>query len=878
MGSEKLQTTVPEDPLPPETADEAASVWTASSIADDPPNPRDEAGFTPGAVLAGRYRVVALLGRGGMGEVYRADDIKLGQPVALKFVRGHLSPELRERLYSEVRLGRQVSHPSVCRLYDVVEVEGQTVLAMEYVDGEDLASLLGRIGRLPADKALDITRDLCAGLVAMHDKGILHRDLKPGNVMIDGRGHARLTDFGVAMAMTAPGESSIAGTPAYMAPEQLAGGRLTPQADLYAFGLIAYEAITGRRFFQARTLSELRAQHQEVKAPRLTGLAREADPRLERVIAQCLEENPEGRPSSARAILAQLPSSDPLEAAVAAGETPSPEVVAAASRVGDLSPAAAWASLLAVLLGLVGLAWVFERAEIYRDTMLPRPPAVLAVRAQEILDARGLRASADEASAFEWDRAHFAWVARHDPSHDRWARLARAPLLPLSFFYRRSPTRLVAVHRDGMVRRDDPPLDQPGMSEVVLDPRGRLRTFLVVPPAREPAQAWPEPDWQPFFRDAGLDPASFRAVTPEWTSPVDSDRKAAWEGSYPGEPAVPVRIEAAAYHGSVVWFAVLPPWAAEARAFTPATIVTPVGLISVLVMAVAMPVGGVLVARRNLRLGRGDRKGAFRVALFVFVVYATAGLLRADHVASFGSELWLLIKIFAYPCFWSAQIWLLYVALEPYARRRWPHMLISWKRLLSGDGRDPLVGRDVLLGVVSGVALLVTFIGALVFPTWLGHAPISPGPFLDASVLSSVRQVAYRAFVNLFSAVLFGMVFLFVLTLLRMLVRNPWVAAAIWCALLSAPQAGDDPLAGWIGGFVRALLMLAVLLRGGLLALVTALYVMFGLMEVPATLNVTSWYAAYSFPVAAVVVALAAYGFHTSLAGKPLFGRALLDD
>ena len=114
-------------------------------------------------MLAGRYRVVALLGSGGMGEVYRADDIKLGQPVALKFLRGALSPELLERLYAEVRIGRQVSHPNVCRLYDVVEVEGHTFLAMEYVDGEDLASLLARIGRLPPDKALDIARDLCAG-------------------------------------------------------------------------------------------------------------------------------------------------------------------------------------------------------------------------------------------------------------------------------------------------------------------------------------------------------------------------------------------------------------------------------------------------------------------------------------------------------------------------------------------------------------------------------------------------------------------------------------------------------------------------------------------------------------------------------------------
>src|SRR5262245_23122391 len=159
-------------------------------------------GFTPGVVLAERYRIIGLLGRGGMGEVYRADDLKLGQPVALKFLPRLLStdPARLERFYAEVRIARQVSHPNVCRVYDVGEVEGQHYLSMEFVDGEDLASLLKRIGRLPADKALEIARELCAGLAAAHDKGVLHRDLKPSNIMIDGRGRARITDFGLAVA------------------------------------------------------------------------------------------------------------------------------------------------------------------------------------------------------------------------------------------------------------------------------------------------------------------------------------------------------------------------------------------------------------------------------------------------------------------------------------------------------------------------------------------------------------------------------------------------------------------------------------------------------------------------------------------------------
>src|SRR2546429_7569187 len=160
----------------------------------------DGSRWAPGALLAGRYRIVAMLGKGGMGEVYRADDLTLGQQVALKFLPESLAgnPDSVARFRNEVRVARQVSHPNVCRVYDVGEIDGHFFLSMEYVDGEDLASLLRRIGRLPADKALEIGRRLCAGLAAAHEKGVLHRDLKPANVMLDGRGQAILTDFGLA--------------------------------------------------------------------------------------------------------------------------------------------------------------------------------------------------------------------------------------------------------------------------------------------------------------------------------------------------------------------------------------------------------------------------------------------------------------------------------------------------------------------------------------------------------------------------------------------------------------------------------------------------------------------------------------------------------
>src|SRR5690348_1041864 len=150
----------------------------------------DEGRFISGTLLAGRYRIVGLLGKGGMGEVYRATDLTLGQSVALKFlpVEAKENRFLLERFHGEVRIARQISHPNVCRVYDIGEVDGMPFISMEYIDGEDLASLLPRIGRLPGDKAVEAARKICAGLSAAHAKGVIHRDLKPHNIMMNKRG------------------------------------------------------------------------------------------------------------------------------------------------------------------------------------------------------------------------------------------------------------------------------------------------------------------------------------------------------------------------------------------------------------------------------------------------------------------------------------------------------------------------------------------------------------------------------------------------------------------------------------------------------------------------------------------------------------------
>ena len=259
-----------------------------------------------------------------MGEVYGADDLKLGQPVALKFLPPELERDevVRERLLGEVRLARTISHPNVCRVYDLGELppsagpgegdgsrSGRAFLTMEYIDGEDLASLLRRIGRLPAAKALEVARQLCAGLSAAHDKGVLHRDLKPANIMIEGRGQARIADFGIAVEATPDAAATDdSGTLAYMAPERFAGKPATVQSDLYALGLILYETSTGKSAFAAATQGEWRRAHTDSAPSNPSAIVADIEPAVERAILRCLAKEPAKRPASAAQVAAALPA------------------------------------------------------------------------------------------------------------------------------------------------------------------------------------------------------------------------------------------------------------------------------------------------------------------------------------------------------------------------------------------------------------------------------------------------------------------------------------------------------------------------------------------------------------------------------------------
>jgi serine/threonine protein kinase/Tfp pilus assembly protein PilF len=246
--------------------------------------------FVPGTVFAGRYRMITCLGAGGMGEVWRADDLVLKTQVALKLLYS-TRQSARQRLLKEVLLARSITHPAVCRVYDVGEAEGQVFYTMELVEGEDLATLLRRAGRLPEERVVDIGCQLCQGIAAAHAQGVLHRDLKPANVLIDANGSIRITDFGIATWRSDGAPRTLIGTPGYMAAEQLtAGSTLTERTDVYAAGVIVYELLVGERPASGPT---------ELPRPRPSSLVADVSPHVERAILKALAPAPADRHASA---------------------------------------------------------------------------------------------------------------------------------------------------------------------------------------------------------------------------------------------------------------------------------------------------------------------------------------------------------------------------------------------------------------------------------------------------------------------------------------------------------------------------------------------------------------------------------------------------
>ncbi|HET6972430.1 MAG TPA: serine/threonine-protein kinase [Pyrinomonadaceae bacterium] len=850
------------------------SIFTSDSI--------DDARFVPGDILSERYRIVGLLGRGGMGEVYRADDLKLKQAVALKFLPASLNTDgaALARFYKEVSVARQISHRHVCRVYDVAEYNGEHFISMEFVRGEELSSLLKRIGRVPQDKAVDVARQLCAGLAAVHERGVLHRDLKPANIMLDEHGEVRITDFGIAaLAVEDPREMS--GTPAYMSPEQLDSQELTARSDIYSLGLVLYELFTGKKAFQATSLPELlRLRRSDTTPTSPAEHVPDLDPLIERVIFRCLERDPSKRPASALQVAAALPGGDPLTAALAAGETPSPEMVAAAPKLGALKPAVAMSLLAAVVVLLGTICFLSRYTTLYRRVPLNKSPEVLRDRAAELVRKFGYTTPAgDSAYGMGLDRDYLDYIHDNDQSPTRWNRLSSGQPAAIYFWYRQSP-RPFSMSTDGNISEEYPVRDFPGMTTLTLDTLGRLRSFYVVPPAKSSGSDAATPDWSPLFIEGGLDQTKFQSVSPVWTPPHEATLRAAWEGSYPDQPDLKIHIEAGAFEGKPVYFEIFDAWDQPREAQVSVARFRQRALaVLLLTIFITVMIGSGLLALRNVRLGRGDRKGAFRLAGFLVVVFSLRWLFSSHHVAT-EAEAFNFITGVQTILYWTFFFWVVYLAFEPFVRRRWPGRIVSWSRLLAGGFRDPLVGRDILIGAVFGLGIILSnFYLASLAPQWLGYPPAIPWMDFPATQLLGIRSFPFGITQQIFGALFQSFILLFFLLLLYIILRRERLAAvAVWLIGSVALSLTHETPLGVPFSCVAVFLLVWVLYRYGLLALVSTIFFLHLVIFFPITSDFTAWYAA-DFVLALIVsLTIAGFAFYTSLAGQPLFRASLPDD
>jgi serine/threonine-protein kinase len=803
--------------------------------------------FPVGIVLGERYRILGLLGRGGMGEVYRAHDLKLEQQVALKFLpeAAAYNPSLMERFRGEVRIARQISHRNVCRVYDLGEVNGAAFISMEYVDGEDLASLLRRIGRLPGDKALEFARRLCAGLAAAHEKGVLHRDLKPANIMIDGRGQLLIMDFGLAAVADAiTGHDIRSGTPAYMSPEQKEGRDVTVRSDIYALGLVLAEMFSGSRPTADGTL---------------TSTSKDVDPAIEKVIQRCVDPNPAKRFASALDVARALPGGDPLAEALAAGETPSPQMVAASEDAGVLSVAGAVALLTFVVAGFAVLTFWGSRYSIVNSTPLPYSPDVLEQKAREMIAALGYVApQVDRVRDLRLNGRYLEWAQSRGNNDELRRELRAGEPGAFIFDFFQSPAFIVPRNPGGQVLPDDP--DRlPGSVELILDSQARLLSFWAVP-SSDAQSTGGSPDWNTVFETAGLDASRWTPTEPRDIPKVAFDERKAWTGSYPGAPDVPLRMEAATWRGRLTSFETFAPWRSQ-RVVLPAATGGLPGTLFLLIPSLA----GVLLALRHLRSGRGDLSGAARIGAFVGATNFLSTLFETHHTPSAG-ELTKLGDNLSANLLIGGTAWAVYVALEPYVRRHWPQCLIGWTRILGGKVHDATVGSEILAGLAAGLAIFVA----------RAAGSVRTGLPYGQGALVEMNDVIGLVFGSL-SFPPFGALFSFLgFILLRGLFRRTWIIVGAIVTLFVLVGWRTGAASGPFLQFLQLSIAVAVASRFGLLAL-AAMFFAGSIGSLPLTPDFTAWYAPSGWLGASFFLAAAVWSFSAALGGRRVWKGDLLD-
>jgi serine/threonine-protein kinase len=600
---------------------------------------------------------------------------------------------------------------------------------------------------------------------------------------------------------------------------------------------------------------------------------------VERTILRCIDKDPAKRPSSAYAVLASLPGDDPLMAALAAGKTPSPEMVVAAGEKSGLHPKSALICLLAIMFATIATAHLNSRFSLIDRIQFELPPTALVVKSREILERLGYPNKPFDRYGLNFDIGYIDYIKEHDSSPDRWRQLENGRGGTLTFWYRQGPSPLSpgGFHWDSFWRveyESNPPWNVPGMIGLQLDPQGHLRDFRAKPRERladAGSENYPKiPDWSLIFDLAGFDLSRFSKVPPKWNPNFASDTLAAWTGTPSELEGVPLRIEAAANRGKLVSFKIFYPWSEGINNFD-SRIASAERIIQLIDAGVIL--FATLFAWRNFRLKRGDLRGGFRIAVFVFMCRLLSILFAASHTAGF-AEHSLIMATVAKALLSGMSAWLLYLAIEPYVRRRYPTYLIGWNRLIDGKLNDPLVGKEILIGILSSFIIpAVSVLGA-----YLQSAPPSLSFVGESVPLDTLLGMRFPLAIMSGSLtwIVQALGVLFFLVVLSALLRRKWLAIVLISAIVALPGlAGFGPIAA-VANFIQLVLWLFLCSRYGLLTLYSSLFwLVFLTNNLAFTSDLSTWYSESTIMIFGICVAIAFWGFYASMKGQNLVPKSL---
>ena len=691
-----------------------------------------------------------------------------------------------------------------------------------------------------------------------------------------------ITDFGLAgVADDIAGAEVRSGTPAYMAPEQLEGKEVTHAAATSTrSGLVLYEIFTGKRAFAEKTAGVLHGREDHTPS-RPTSVVKDLDPIIEKVILRCLENEPSSRPANALAVSAALPGGDPLAAALAAGETPSPQMVAASGETEGFRPPVAMAILAGVLLGLAFAVFYSVHYNGFDKMNLDLTPEVLTQKARETIARLGYgERPADSAFGLDVDNDFLESVEKNDKPRPDWGKILPGRPSVLQYWYRQSPDDMVAADfhdnllTPGILRETDPPTVTSGMINLNLDSKGRLTYFQEIPPQKvtttgETTKPAAPVDWNILFNAAGLDISKFQPAQPAWNSLATSDQRTAWTGVWP-DTNRPLRVEAAAFQGKPVFFRLVGDWTKAGRMVSTEkkSFGEKAQRIVFLILTIFGLGGGAFLARRNYLRGRGDREGALRLAMVMFLL--EMGLfLCLSHFATVGDTIGLTILAISTASFLSGAMWIFYMAIEPWVRRQWPKSIISWTRLLGGNWRDPVVGRDILLGVALGVVWVLVFQIRYIPIMHMGGVP-SLG---STEVLIGGRLALGAWFRQWPQSIQTTLIFFLVFFGLKVVLRKEWIAAIIFITIFAVPPGVSGPykmveLPAMILVYGIALL---IVIRFGLVPLAIAIVTINLTVNIPFSADISAWYMPTSIFALLSILVIAGWGFYHSLGGQPLW-------